>query len=70
MVNKLIQGMIGVVIGLALFPVVNGFVDTLIGTEIAPGDFYDTTVGSLIELLPFLYIIIVIVGLIVYVRRV
>ena len=70
MVNKLIQGMIGVVIGLALFPVVNGFVDTLIGTAEAPGDFYDTTVGSLIELLPFLYIIIVIVGLIVYVRRV
>ena len=59
MVKKLIQAMIAVVIGLALLPVVGDFVDGLTGTGMT---YESTTVGSLIDLLPILYVIILVAG--------
>lgn len=61
MVSKLIGALIALVIGLALLPVVNDFVTDLTGTG---GDFNGTTVGSLINLLPVLYVIILIAGVV------
>jgi hypothetical protein len=57
MVSKLIQALIAMVIGLALLPVVGDFADELTGTS---GQFEDTTVGALIDLLPVLYVIILV----------
>ena len=59
MVNKLIQSMIAIVIGLALLPVVVEFVDDLTGTE---GALADSASGTLVELLPILYVIILVSG--------
>lgn len=61
MVNKLIGALIALVIGLALLPVVNDFVTELTGTGKA---FENTTVGSLIDLLPILYVIILVAGVV------
>lgn len=69
MVSKLIQALIAMVIGLALLPVVGDFADELTGTG---GQFEDTTVGALIDLLPVLYVIILVaaaVGFIALGRR-
>ena len=63
MVSRLIQAMIALVIGLALLPVVNGFVTDLTGVG---GDFADTTTGALIDLLPVLYVIILVVAAVSY----
>lgn len=57
MVSKLIQALIAMVIGLALLPVVGDFAAELTGTS---GQFEDTTVGALIDLLPVLYVIILV----------
>lgn len=59
MVSRLIQAMIGIVIGLALLPVVVDFVDDFVGAE--EGGIY-----SLVELLPILYVVIIVVGAIGY----
>ena len=64
MVNKLIQGMIMIVIGLALLPVVNDFVTDLTGTG---GSLEGTTLATLVDLLPTLYVIIIVVGAVGYV---
>ena len=61
MVNQLIQGMIAIVIGLALLPVIAGFVEELTGTD---GAFEEGPVSALIELLPVLYVIVLIVGVV------
>jgi large-conductance mechanosensitive channel len=82
-VNKLIVVLIALVIGLALTPVVGGFVGNLTqplitltatttagytGTTLAPsvvqsaGMYNETTVGSLLEILPVLFVIILIAG--------
>ena len=63
MVSRLIQAMIALVIGLALLPVVNGFVTDLTGVG---GDFENTTTGALIDLLPVLYVIILVVAAVSY----
>ena len=55
MVNKLIQAMIGIVIGLALLPVVVDFADDFVGVN--EGGIY-----SLVNLLPILYVIILVAG--------
>ena len=57
MVSKLIQALIAMVIGLALLPVVGDFAEELTGTG---GQFETTTVGALIDLLPVLYVIILV----------
>ena len=64
MVNKLIGALIALVIGLALLPVVNDFVTELTGSG---GAFADTTVGSLIDLLPILYVIILVAGTVAFI---
>ena len=64
MTNKLITGMITIVIGLALLPVVNNFVTDLTGVG---GTFADTTVGTLIDLLPILYVIVLVAGVVGYI---
>ncbi len=64
MVQKIISVMIALVIGLALLPVVGDFVDGLTGTGM---QFESTTVGSLIDLLPVLYVIILVAGAVTYV---
>jgi hypothetical protein len=69
MAKNLIQALIGMVIGLALLPVVGGFAEELTGTG---GQFEDTTVGALIDLVPVLYVIIVVasaVGFIAFSSR-
>jgi len=72
MVNKLIGGLIVIVIGLAVFPLVADSVARLtqapdVGPpEVLAGQFYDTTIGTLISVLPVLYIIILIVGVVGY----
>lgn len=64
MTNKLITGMITIVIGLALLPVVNNFVTDLTGDG---ADFAGTTVGTLIDLLPILYVIVLVAGVVGYI---
>lgn len=64
MVNKLIGVMIFLVVGLALLPVVNNFVTDLTGTG---KTFENSTTGSLIDLLPILYVIILVAGSVAYV---
>jgi hypothetical protein len=64
MLNKLIGGLIAGVIGLALLPVLNSFVEDLTGTD---GAFEDTTTGTLIDLLPVLFVIILVSGFVAYV---
>ncbi len=64
MVNKLIQGMIAIVIGLALMPVIADFTDELTGSG---GAFEEGPVGALIDLLPVLYVIVLVVGIVGYI---
>ncbi len=64
MTGKIIQVMIALVIGLALLPVIGDFVDGLTGTGMV---YESTTVGSLIDLLPVLYVIILVAGSVAYV---
>jgi cell division protein FtsX len=64
MTNKLIGGLIAIVIGLALLPVVAGFVDDLTKDG---GTFENTNIGTLIELIPVLYVIIIVAGVAAYV---
>ena len=69
MVKNLISALIGMVIGLALLPVVGSFAAELTGDG---GAFEDTTVGALIDLIPVLYVIIVVasaVGFIAFNRN-
>ena len=63
MVNKLIGALIVVVLGLALLPLVADTVATLTqAPEVVAGIFYDTTVGTLIQAIPILYVIMIVVG--------
>ena len=64
MTQKIITVMIALVIGLALLPVVGDFVDGLTGTGM---QYENTTTGSLIDLLPILYVIILVAGAVTYV---
>ncbi|MFO7972634.1 MAG: hypothetical protein R6U40_12920 [Desulfobacterales bacterium] len=73
MTNSLISALVMLVIGLALLPVVNSFVETLtrdadIGEGIDAGVFNGTPTGSLIDLLPVLYVIIIVVGFVSYLK--
>jgi hypothetical protein len=61
MTNKLIGGLLTIVIGLSLLPVVNSFVTDLTGSE---GVYADTTVGTLIDLVPLFYVIVIVGGVV------
>ncbi len=63
MVNNLIQGMIVIVIGLALLPVINDFVVDLTDGGALDGE----TAGTLVELLPVLYVIVLVSGVVGFV---
>lgn len=63
-VNKLINALILMVIGLALLPVVQEFTTDLTeGTE----PVIEGTMATLVDLLPVLYVIIIVVGAVSYV---
>lgn len=64
MARKLLQGLIVIAVGLALLPVVNEFVTGLTGVGMV---FADTTIGALIDLIPVLYVLIIVGGTIAYV---
>lgn len=64
MVNKIISVMIMLVIGLALLPVVNEFATDLTGTG---GSLENTTTGALVDLLPVIYVIILVAGAVGYI---
>lgn len=64
MVSKLIGALIAMVIGLALLPVVGDFAAELTGTG---AQFEGTTVGALIDLLPVLYVIILVAAAVGYI---
>jgi hypothetical protein len=61
MTNKLIGGLLTIVIGLSLLPVVHDFVDGLTGTEMV---YADTTIGTLIDLVPLFYVIVIVGGVV------
>jgi len=63
LVNNLIQGMIVIVIGLALLPVINDFVVDLTDGGALDGE----TAGTLVELLPVLYVIVLVSGVVGFV---
>jgi hypothetical protein len=64
MVSKLIGALIAMVIGLALLPVVGDFAAELTGTD---AQFEGTTVGALIDLIPVLYVIILVSAAVGYI---
>jgi hypothetical protein len=58
MTNKLLGGLITLVIGINLLPVLNDVITPLTGTG---GAFEATATGSMLDLLPFLFVIIMVV---------
>lgn len=69
MINKLMGAMIGTVIGLALTPVVIDVttdVTTTYGT--AGTNVLGTGVETLIDLIPLLYVVVIIAGAIAYIK--
>ena len=66
MINKLIGGLLAVVVGLALMPVISDSTDALTGTGMV---YENTTTGSLINLIPLIFVIVIVVGTVVLVPR-
>ena len=64
-ISKLFQAVIGVVIGLAMLPVVIDTVDDLITDYTGT---FGTGAEALVELIPLFYVIIIVVGAIAYVK--
>jgi urea transporter len=61
MTNKLIGGLLTIVIGLSLLPVVHDFVDGLTGANMV---YENTTIGTLIDLVPLFYVIVIVGGVV------
>jgi hypothetical protein len=61
MSNKLIGGLLTIVIGLSLLPVINSFVTELTGDG---GVYADSTIGTLIDLVPLFYVIVIVGGVV------
>lgn len=69
MIRKLFGAMIGTVIGLALTPIVIDVVSDVTTTYGTAGtDVLGTGVETLLNLLPLLYVIVIIAGAIAYIR--
>lgn len=69
MIRKLFGAMIGTVIGLALTPIVIDVVNDVTTTYGTAGtDVLGTGVETLLNLLPLLYVIVIIAGAIAYIR--
>lgn len=64
MTGRLMGGLVFIVVGLALTPIVFEFADGLSGTG---GTLEGTTAGSLVSLIPILYVLIIVAGTIGYV---
>ena len=65
MISKLFQAVLGVVIGLALLPVVIDTVNDLITDYTGT---FGTGAEALVELIPLFYVIIIVVGAVAYVK--
>lgn len=65
-INKLIGGLLAVVVGLALMPVIADSVDALTGTGMT---YENTTTGALIDLIPLVFVIVIVVGTVILVPR-
>jgi len=61
MTSKLIGGLLTIVIGLSLLPVVNSFVTDLTGSGMV---YESTTIGTLIDLVPLFYVIVIVGGVV------
>jgi hypothetical protein len=61
MTNRLVGGLLTIVIGLSLLPVVNDFVEGLTGST---GIYNETTIGTLIDLVPIFYVIVIVGGVV------
>lgn len=59
MINKLMGALIGIVVGLALLPVVYDFANDL---TTSGGALAGTSAGALVDLLPIVYVIILVAG--------
>ena len=69
MINKLFGAMIGTVVGLALTPIVIEVVTDVTTTYGTAGtDVLGTGVETLLDLLPLLYVIVIIAGAIAYIK--
>ena len=66
MTNKLLGGLITLVIGINLLPILNDVITPLTGTG---GAFENTSTGSMLDLLPFLFVIIMVVFVVVLIPR-
>ena len=66
MINKLIGGMITLVVGLSLLPVIAEVIATLTGVGMT---YEGTTTGSLIDLLPLIFVIVLVAMTVVLVPR-
>lgn len=62
--SKLLQGMIGIVFGLVLLPVVNTFATDL---TTSGGSLAGSPVAPLVDLLPIVFVIAIVAGAIAYV---
>ena len=69
MINKLFGAMIGTVVGLALTPIVIEVVSDVTTTYGTAGtDVLGTGVETLLNLIPLLYVIVIIAGAIAYIK--
>jgi len=66
MVNKILGGLITLVIGVNLLPVLNDVISPLTGTG---GAFESTSTGSMLDLLPFLFVIILVAFVVIMIPR-
>ena len=66
MTNKLLGGLITLVIGINLLPILNDTITPLTGVG---GSFENTSTGSMLDLLPFLFVIIMVVFTVVLIPK-
>lgn len=66
MINKLIGGMITLVVGLSLLPVISDVTASLTGTGMV---YEGTTTGSLIDLLPLIFVIVLVAMTVILVPK-
>lgn len=66
MIYKLIGGLITTIIGVSLLDVMNDAISPLTGTG---GTYEATTVGALLDLLPTMFVIILVVAVVVLIPK-
>lgn len=69
MINKLFGAMLGVVIGLALMPIVIDVTDDVVTTYGSAGtDVLGTGLEALINIIPLLYVVLIVAGAVAYIK--